>query len=194
MPPTATEPAPLAPPAGAPAALALFAAAAARNRFAPLGRFTRVSVVAPAREGSRSTRRRNGLGRFSSSCKSYVGAAAALLVRVRVLLDDEEDDGDDDDEDDEAEGGGGCVGTVEKGGGAVVSRGSEVSAGALARVREDTDGRRRRRAGWEGGAGAERVGKGRARDLADAPTDLRFDGDLFPPLTGANVGAEAGPG
>ena len=145
-PPTASEPAPLVPPAGAPAALALFAAAAARSRFAPLGRFTRVSVVAPARGGSRSTRRRNGLGRFSSSCKSYVGAAASL-VTVRVLLDDDEDDDDEDDEDDEAEGGSGCAGMAEKDGGAVVSRGSEVSAGCLARVREDTDGRRRRRAG-----------------------------------------------
>ena len=35
------------------------------------------------------------------------------------------------------------------------------------------------------------MGTGRVTDLADAPTDLRFDGDLFP-LIGANVGAEAG--
>ena len=36
------------------------------------------------------------------------------------------------------------------------------------------------------------MGTGSVRDLVDAPTDLRFDGDLFPPLIGANVGAEAG--
>jgi len=160
--------------------LALFAAAAARSKFAPLGRFTRVSVVAPARGGSRSMRRRNGLGRFSSSCKSYVGAGATSLVTVRVLPDDDEDD----DEDDDDEGGGGFAVMAEE---EDVSRGSEGSVAALGRVREDVEGRRRRRAGWEGGAGAVRVGTGRTRDLADAPVDLRFDGDLF-----TNVGAEAG--
>jgi len=76
------------------------------------------------------------------------------------------------------------------GDGAVVSRGSEQFGDALVRVREDTDGRRRRLAGWEGGAGAERVGTGAERDFVDAPTDLRFDGEL---LIGGNVGAEAGP-
>ena len=112
-----------------------------------------------------------------------------------MLLDEEEDDDDDDDdnEDDDVEEGGG-VGMAEEEDvvedGAAASRGSEVSAGALARVREDTDGRRRRLAGWEGGAGAERVGTGRAavRGPADGPTDLRFDGDR------ANVGAGAGTG
>jgi hypothetical protein len=133
-----TVSAPLVPTAGAPAALALFAAAAARSRFAPLGRFTRVSVVAPARGGSRSMRRRNGLGRFSSSCKSYVGGAAASLVTVRVVPDDDEDDDDD-------EGGGGGFAVMEVG--AIVSRGSEGSLAALVRVREDTEGRRRRRVG-----------------------------------------------
>ena len=103
--------------------------------------------------------------------------------------DDEDDDDDDDDDDEDDEEGGGGFTVMEVG--AVVSRGSEASAAALVRVREDTEGRRRRRLGWEGGAGAERVGTGRVRDLADVPTDLRFDGDLFP-LIGANVGAEAG--
>ena len=108
-----------------------------------------------------------------------------------MLLDDEDEDDDDEDEEEEAEedGGGGRAEMDNVEDGAVVFRGSEVPAGALARVREDTDGRRRRLAGWEGGAGAERVGTGRAaaRDPADAPTDLRFDGDLLP-------GAEAGTG
>ena len=141
VPPVASAPAaPLVPPVGPPAAFALFAAAAARNRFAPLGRFTRVRVVPPARRGSRSTRRRNGLGRFSSSCKSYVGAAgcglAALAaeVTVCVLLDEDEDEEEeDDDDDDEMEEDGGGAGMAEE----------EEDVGALT-VREDTDGRRRR--------------------------------------------------
>ena len=140
VPPVASAPAaPLVPPVGPPAAFALFAAAAARNRFAPLGRFTRVRVAPPARRGSRSTRRRNGLGRFSSSCKSYVGAAgcglAALAaeVTVCVLLDEDEDEEEDDDDDDEMEEDGGGAGMAEE----------EEDVGALT-VREDTDGRRRR--------------------------------------------------
>lgn len=117
------------------AALALFAAAAARKRLAPLGRFTRpivplplpllgifsisISVpipipialqITPPR--SRSTRRKNGLGRFSSSCRSYIGGGGrckevgSLDETVRVLPDDDEDadDEDDDDDDEEEEG------------------------------------------------------------------------------------------
>ena len=137
--PTVSEAVPLALPAVPPAAFALFAAAAARSRFAPLGRFTRVNVVAPARGGSRSTRRRNGLGRFSSSCKLYVGGAGSLIT-VRVLpLEDDEDDADDD-EAVEAEDDGGC----EDDDCAVESVGSEVFFDALGRVREDTEGRRSR--------------------------------------------------
>ena len=137
--PTVNEVAALALPAVLPTAFALFAAAATRSRFAPLGRFTRVNVVAPARGGSRSTRRRNGLGRFSSSCKLYVGGAVSL-VTVRVLLEDDEDDADDDKAVETEDGG------CEEDDCPVESFDSEVSFGALARVREDTDGRRSRRA------------------------------------------------
>lgn len=162
------------------AALALFAAAAARKRLAPLGRFTRpivplplpvrgifsisISVpipipialpITPPR--SRSTRRKNGLGRFSSSCRSYIGGGGRCCEEVgsleetaRVPPDEDEDDDDgaddevddDDDDDDDEE---------EEPAFVMVVVGSSVFAvsasGASSRLvwdREDMDGRRRR--------------------------------------------------
>jgi len=98
----------------APAAFALFAAAAARKRLEPLGRFMRVIAPVPLPGAiaisitigltiprSRSTRRRNGLGRFSSSCKSY--NAAARCAESAASPDEEDDDDDDDDDDEEEE-------------------------------------------------------------------------------------------
>ena len=136
--PVAVVTLPFPPAATLPAAFALFAAAATRKRLAPLGRFNRVIVAVPpllappaardtisisipiatptsALPRSRSKRRRNGLGRFSSSCRSYFGAAGCTHggvsseVTVWVLPEDDDDDDDDDDEgdtdDEEDEGG-----------------------------------------------------------------------------------------
>lgn len=151
----ATVPAPDLPFAatGPPAALALFAAAAARKRFAPLGRLTRAIVplpllgifsisisisipnALPTPPRSRSPRRRNGLGRFSSSCRLYVGSCLESLEEtVRVLPDEDEDDVDEEDP--------ALVVVI------VASSGCAVSA-ASASTRftwdwEDMDGRRRR--------------------------------------------------
>ena len=134
--------------------LALFAAAVARKRLAPLGRFARPTVpllgtfsvsvpipTTPSNPSSRSTRRRNGLGKFSSSCRLYIGGGGTEEVKsleetVWVLPDEVEDDDDEDDDEEEP---------------ALVVVGSSdfvvFAAGAstrLAWAREDTDGRRRR--------------------------------------------------
>jgi hypothetical protein len=127
--PVAVAAFPFAPTATLPAAFALFAAAATRKRLAPLGRFNRVIVavppllapaaldtistsipiVTPTPPLSRSKRRRNGLGRFSSSCRSYFGAAvcahavASSEVTVWVLPEVDDDDDDDDEETDDEE-------------------------------------------------------------------------------------------
>lgn len=136
---------------GPPAALALFAAAAARRRFAPLGRLTRAIVplpllgifsisisipdALPTPPRSRSPRRRNGLGRFSSSCGSYVGSCRESLEETaRVLPDEDEDDVDEEDP---------ALVVVR-----VASSGCAVSAASASTRftwdREDMDGRRRR--------------------------------------------------
>jgi len=170
--PTVPAAVPLLPPTSAPAAFALFAAAAARKRLAPLGRFMRVIAPVPLPgaiiisiaigrpiSSSRSTRRRNGLGRFSSSCRSYNGAvsceesAPSPRVTVRVSPDEEDDDDDDDDEEDEE------AALV-----VVIVRSSSSAAsvpGASLRPtwdRAEIDGRRRRVVRRAGGAGAEREG------------------------------------
>jgi hypothetical protein len=179
---------------GVPAVFALFAAAVARKRLAPLVRFTRVTVV-PVTIGfeppilSRSTRRRNGLGKFSSSCMSYTGAAgvtpdASAEVTVRLLLpelDDDDDDDDDDDEDDEQ--------VVIVGSSSCSTLCAATASTRLKFDREDTDGRRRR----VGGAGATRVGTSTATAFCDCDelTDLRFEGDLGAESARLNVGAGA---
>jgi hypothetical protein len=206
-------------PAGAPAAFALFAAAAARKRLEPLGRFTRVAVAAllplllsppatisspspitPPHPRSRSTRRRNGLGRFSSSRKSYVGGGRSAQgivsseVTVRVPLEEEHDDDDEDDEDEEDDE---VVAFV-----VVVVRSSSSSGVPVASTstrltcaRDDTDGRWRRLVRCAGGAGAVREGTSTAVDWdcarVDAPTDLRFEGDLGADLARVSVDPEA---
>ena len=126
--PVAVSALPLPPAATLPAAFALFAAAATRKRLAPLGRFNRVIVAeppllalaprdtistfipiampTPPSPRSRSKRRRNGLGRFSSSFRSYFGVAGGAHdivssgVTVPQVPEDEEEDDDDDDDDD----------------------------------------------------------------------------------------------
>jgi len=215
--PVAVPAFPFASTATLPAAFALFAAAATRKRLAPLGRFNRVIVavppfLAPAALDtiststpiatptpplSRSKRRRNGLGRFSSSCRSYFGAAvcaphvvASSEVTVWVLpeVDDDDDDDDEDTEDEEDEEGTPLV--------VIVASMSGVSAVVASTRfgwdREDIDGRRRRLGRWEGGAGAVREGTGAVvdRDCAfvDAPTDLGFEGDFFTELARVNIG------
>ena len=95
-PPDAPRSVPSAPPLDAvrlTVALAmLFAAATARSRFPPLGRFARTGAAgallvllegamlaaAVAAIRSRSILLRNGLGRLSSSVKSYTGGAAGV--------------------------------------------------------------------------------------------------------------------
>jgi len=210
-------------PAGAPAAFALFAAAAARKRLEPLGRFTRAAVAAlllllllppatisspspspitPPHPRSRSTRRRNGLGRFSSSRKSYVGGGRGAQgivssdVTVRVPLEEEYDDDDEDDEDEDEDDDEVVAFVV------VIVRSSSSSgvpaastSTRLTGARDDTDGRRRRVVRCAGGAGAVREGTGTSLDWdcarVDGPTDLRFDGDLGADLARVNVDPEA---
>jgi hypothetical protein len=143
------------------AALALFAAAVARKRLAPLGRFTRpivpllpflgnisVSIPIPIIR-SRSTRRRNGLGRFSSLCMSYIGSggcaevAESLKETVWVLPDEDEDDDDEDDDDDDDEEEEPVFVVVIVGSSGFAESAADAST-RLIWVREDTDGRRRR--------------------------------------------------
>jgi len=154
-------------PIGVAAVFALFAAAVARRRLAPLVRFTRVIIIeppppvtvalTPPPPPSRSTRRRNGLGKFSSSSMLYTGAAgvtphASPELIVCVLLEEREEFEDEDDDDD-----------VKDEQVVVIVRSSSCPAVSAAAAstrlpfdRDDTDGRRRR----EGAAGAARVGTG----------------------------------
>ena len=113
-------------------------------------------------------------------------------VTVPVLPEDDDDDDDDTDEEEEVEGSTALVVIVaSKSGVSVV-----VASTRFAWDREEMDGRRRRLGRRAGGAGAVREGTGAAVPcncvFVDAPTDLRFEGDLCTELARVNfcLGAE----
>jgi hypothetical protein len=109
-------------------------------------------------------------------------------VTVPVLPEDDDDDDDDDTDDEEDEDGTALVVIV-------ASRSGGSPAVASTRFgwnREDMDGRRRRLGRRVGGTGAVREGTGAAVawDCAfvDAPTDVRFEGDLITELPRVSIG------
>jgi hypothetical protein len=125
-----------------------------------------------------------------------VHSGVSSEVTVWVLPEDEDDDDDEDDDegdtDDEEDEGGASLAVI-------VASGSGVSAAVAStrfEDREEMDGRRRRLVRRTGGAGAVREGTSVAVawDCAfvDAPTGLRFEGDLNNELARVNtdVGAE----
>lgn len=103
-------------------------------------------------------------------------------VIVPVLPEDDKDDDDDDEEDEEDEGGTTLV--------VIVASRSGVSV-PVASTRFEMDGRRRRLGRRAGGAGAVREGTGAVVAcncvFVDAPTDLRFEGDLCTESARVNI-------